>query len=135
MRTDQLILSYGLIASGEHTSHLSLRDNYVKQPYRQTLKMNSSDMRWRKRKAESDLSQNPHTIRARKRKELLAQDSINDKIEKAKAADQGAITYARKKLRVTAEYMAASTEKQMELLSSTAEAVKLKRLAVGLFLY
>ena len=41
------------------------------------------------------------TIKARKQIETIAKDSIRDKVEKAKKADQGAITYAKRKLHQT----------------------------------
>ena len=83
----------------------------------------------RKRKAKSELSQNVHTARARKRKENLSQDENSHKIEKAKAADQGAITYAKKKLRETKEWLSASVEDRDKMLSDVADTVRLRRYA------
>ena len=66
------------------------------------------------------MSQNPNTVKARKRIEALSQDATAGKIQKAKAADQGAITYARNKLRKTEVFLQASREKQQEMLLETA---------------
>ena len=47
----------------------------------------------RKRKSEHELSTNPRTVKARKRNEAIQNDPVVSQIEKAKAADQGAVTY------------------------------------------
>ena len=52
----------------------------------------------RKQKAKYELSTNLYTIKAQKRLEALQNNTINLQIEKAKAADQGAIIYTKKKL-------------------------------------
>jgi hypothetical protein len=88
----------------------------------------------RKRKAQEDLSQNPHTIKARKRNEALSKDPIRGKIEKAKAADQSAITVAKRKVVSSAEYISASPEKQKEMVKNSAEMVKLKRYLLNFFI-
>jgi len=81
----------------------------------------------RKRKATEDLSQNPHTLKARKRIEALAKDPVRGQVEKAKAADQSAITVAKRKVVHSAEYLSASPAKQEEMVQNSAAAVKLKR--------
>ncbi|KAH8650262.1 hypothetical protein BGZ60DRAFT_421926 [Tricladium varicosporioides] len=81
----------------------------------------------RKRKAESDLSTNPNTVKARKRNEAISQDPVRMKVEKAKAADQGAITYARNILRKSENFKNASAERQKELLDESAAKTILKR--------
>jgi hypothetical protein len=87
----------------------------------------------RKRKAEHELSTNPHTVKARKRIEALQNDKINLQIEKAKAADQGAITYAKKKLVQSAQYQAADKNKQDEMIRESAAEVSLKRYVINLY--
>jgi hypothetical protein len=81
----------------------------------------------RKRKAPTDLSQNPNTVKARKRNEALAKDPIRAKIEKAKAADQGAITVAKRKVVSSAAYKSASPSRQQEMVQESAASVKLRR--------
>jgi hypothetical protein len=85
-----------------------------------------------KRKAEHELSTNPHTVKARKRLEALQNDKISLQIEKAKAADQGAITYAKKKLVQSAQYQAAEKNKQDEMIKQSATEVLMKRYVTNL---
>jgi hypothetical protein len=44
------------------------------------------------------LSNNPYIVKARKRNKVISNDLILRQIKKAKAADQGAITYTKKVL-------------------------------------
>jgi hypothetical protein len=88
-----------------------------------------------KRKAAANLSQNPHTVKARKRSEAISQDPIRAKIEKAKAADQSAITVAKRKIVKSAEYINASPEEQQEMVKKSAADVRLKRYFFLLILY
>jgi hypothetical protein len=81
----------------------------------------------RKRKAPEDLSQNPNTVKARKRNEDLSKDPVRSQIEKAKAADQSAITVAKRKVKSSAEYLSASPARQQEMLQDSATSTKLKR--------
>jgi hypothetical protein len=84
-----------------------------------------------KRKATSQLSSNPNTAKARKRNENISKDPIRHKVEKAKAADQGAITYAKKKLVKSDEYQAASESEKEGLVRKSANEVILKRLVIS----
>ena len=82
----------------------------------------------RKRKLEAELSTNKNTVKARKRiKSLEKGDPVAAKVEKAKAADQGAITYAKRKLVKTLEYTQASSTNQAQLVQQSAAEVILKR--------
>ena len=72
--------------------------------------------RSRKRKAEEQLSTNPNTVKARKRNKALSQDPVRKVVEKAKAADQGAVIYTRKKLGSTHKYQTVSAERQKEMI-------------------
>jgi hypothetical protein len=81
----------------------------------------------RKRKAQEDLSQNPNTMKARKRNEAIAKDPIRLKIERAKAADQSAITVAKGKVVRSVEYMNAAPAKQHKMIQESAADVRLKR--------
>lgn len=85
----------------------------------------------RKRKAEHELSTNPHTVKARKRNEAIQKDPITLQIEKAKAADQGAITYAKKKLVNTEEFQNASVDEQATMIKSSAAEVIVKRYVIN----
>ncbi len=58
-------------------------------------------------------------MKARKRIKALSQDATASKIQKAKAADQGAITYAKNKLRKTEDFLHVSPEKKEEMLLKT----------------
>ncbi len=51
-----------------------------------------------KRKVDSELSTNPRTIKSRQRNQRLTEDEFQAKIAKAKANDQGVITYTKDKL-------------------------------------
>jgi hypothetical protein len=92
-----------------------------------SLPISSNNSASRKRKAPKDLSENPNTVKARKRNEKLAQDPIRNKVEKAKAADQSAITVAKRKLVKSQEYINASEEMQREMVKNSAKGVQLKR--------
>jgi len=81
----------------------------------------------RKRKATNELSTNTNTVKVRQRNERIAQDPIQDKVEKAKRADQGAITYAKKKLVQTQEYRDATEERKQQLIDASAHKVMLRR--------
>jgi hypothetical protein len=87
----------------------------------------SCSMSARKRKAKGDLSTNPHTVKARKRNEKISQDPIRQKVEKAKQADQGAITYAKKRLLKSEAYIQASDDKKAQLVKDSEAEVRLKR--------
>jgi hypothetical protein len=91
------------------------------------LPISSGPSAARKRKAPADMSQNPHTVKARKRNADLAKDSITLQISKAKAADQSAITVAKRKLTKSAAYASASPADQLQMVQDSAAAVKLKR--------
>lgn len=54
------------------------------------------------------------------------------KVAKAKAADQGAITYAKKKLTQTLEYTQASDSRKAELVRQNANDIILKRYAYSI---
>ena len=78
-----------------------------------------------KRKAEEELSTNAHTVKARAR--VQAMDAVALVIAKAKAADQGAKTYAKKRLRASDKYAAASEAEKTELEAQCIEEVIRKR--------
>lgn len=86
----------------------------------------------RKRKAEDELSTNPHTVKARKRKEGMTDDELA--VEKAKNADQGAITYALQKLKKKPEWINASEEERIEMKKKSTEDTIHKR-SVACFLF
>jgi hypothetical protein len=86
-----------------------------------------SESNSRKRKAEAMLSTNPHTVKARKRIEAIKADPIRLQVEKAKAADQGAITYAKKKLVATEAYVQATAEEKKAMVEKSAQYVQVKR--------
>jgi hypothetical protein len=48
-------------------------------------------------------------------------------VEKAKAADQGAVTYAKKKLTQSQEYQDASDERKAQLVEESAANVRFRR--------
>lgn len=81
----------------------------------------------RKRKAESELSTNPNTIKARKRNEKLGHNQTTAQINKAKAADQAAVTYQKSKLVKSQIYQQASPETQHDLVKQSEASVRLKR--------
>ncbi|TAQ84284.1 hypothetical protein B7494_g7388 [Chlorociboria aeruginascens] len=85
----------------------------------------------RKRKASSELSTNPHTVKARRRLEKLNQDPIRMRVERAKANDQAAVTVARNKVRKTEAFKKANPTVQEQMLSDCAAAAKLKRVRDG----
>lgn len=74
-----------------------------------------------KRKADGDLSNNPRTVKSRKRTEALRADPIADGYEKAKNSDTAARTYAKKKLRATVTFASLSAEEQAQALADAAE--------------
>jgi hypothetical protein len=84
----------------------------------------------RKRKAEALLSTNPHTVKARKRIEAIKADPVRLQVEKAKAADQGAITYAKKKLVATEVYIQATAEEKKAMVEKSASEVQVKRYVI-----
>jgi hypothetical protein len=69
-----------------------------------------ADSQSRKRKAAEELSQNPHTVKARNRNEKL--EGIQLELENHKKADTAAITYAFSKLKNTKEYKEANKDKK-----------------------
>jgi predicted MarR family transcription regulator len=87
----------------------------------------------RKRKAEHELSTNPHTVKARKREKSM--QGIELAIEKAKRADQAAITYALKKLKKTDKWESASEAERAEMKKASAATVTHKRFASTSFSY
>lgn len=80
-----------------------------------------------KRKATDELSTNPHTVKVRKRNEKIGQDPIRSQIEKAKQADQGAVTYARKVLKKSALYIQASEAEKTQMMLDSEMITRLKR--------
>jgi hypothetical protein len=80
-----------------------------------------------KRKASTELSGNPHTIKARKRLDKISQDPIRQKVEKAKQADQGAVTYAKKLLLRSAAYKQATDANKEQMVKDSEAMVHLKR--------
>ncbi len=76
-----------------------------------------------KRKASKELSTNPNTVKARKRMIDISLDPVRVQIEKAKSADQAAITYAKKKLRKQNAYMSATSDVKEQMLNACAEQV------------
>ncbi|KAM3067040.1 hypothetical protein ACMFMG_011819 [Clarireedia jacksonii] len=84
-----------------------------------------------KRKAQDSLSQNPHTVKARKRAEALENDPIRGQIEKAKARDQSAVTYAKSQLKKTQEYIDASEDAQHQMLVDCDAEVRHRREVKG----
>ncbi len=58
-----------------------------------------------KHKAKSKLLTNQNTVKACKRNKVLKADLICKQVEKAKAADQGAIIYSKKKLVKSERYL------------------------------
>jgi hypothetical protein len=80
-----------------------------------------------KRKAPDDLSQNPNTVKARKRNEKIAQDNTRRAVEKAKQADQGAVTYAKKLLVKSDAFLQASSDQKLQMVKDSKAAVLLKR--------
>jgi len=87
----------------------------------------SSNSTSRKRKASEELSENIHTVKARKRMEKISQDPIREKVEKAKQADQGAVTYAKKNLLKSAVYSQASDSEKIQMIKDSESEVHLKR--------
>jgi hypothetical protein len=75
----------------------------------------------------SELSSNENTARARRRRTLIDQDPVNSRVEKAKAADQAAKTYAMKRLRDTPAYQAASLVDRQTMEDTCARDVQNKR--------
>lgn len=63
-----------------------------------------------KRKASSELSDNPHTVKARTR--LEGRNPFEILIEKAKASDQSSITYHLSKLKETTKWTDATKAEQ-----------------------
>jgi len=80
-----------------------------------------------KRKASAPLSNNPYTVKARKRNEAISNDLILRQIKKAKAADQGAITYAKKVLLKSDKYRNAFLLDQATIMKDSTTAVILKQ--------
>jgi hypothetical protein len=72
------------------------------------------------------LSNNPYIVKARKRNKAISNDPILRQIEKAKAADQGAITYTKKVLLKSNLYRNASLLDQATMVQDSATAVILK---------
>lgn len=90
---------------------------------------------YRKRKDTSKLSTNPNTIKVRKRNDAISQDPIRQQVEKAKAADQGAITYAKRKLLRSAEFATASEAGKEDMIRDSAASVILKRYILCITFY
>jgi SHS2 domain-containing protein len=67
-----------------------------------------------KRKAETEYSSNPHTIKATKRRESL--DPRNKEWEDAKQLDAKAITYHQKKVKQSEAYQIATEEEKQRML-------------------
>jgi hypothetical protein len=79
----------------------------------------------RKRKASTELSTNPHTVKAQAREAKM--EGVELQLKKAKKADQAAITYALKNLRNTKEWMDADEAKQAEMKQASQDQVIHKR--------
>ncbi len=86
---------------------------------------NSSLANIQKRKAASKLSTNPHTVKARNRKEKLA--GAEATIDKAKAADAANVAYYLKKLKLLAKYQLANPTKQERMIAKVTKACVKKR--------
>ena len=78
-----------------------------------------------KRKPVTELSDNPHTKRVRARRDAM--DNNQAKVDKAKRADAGAITYSFNKLKKTQAYLAASEAEQRVLRQTDKARVITKR--------
>ena len=79
----------------------------------------------RKRKASNELSTNPHTTKARNRTAKMEGYELD--IEQAKKADQAAITYHLRKVKLSAEWQAASEEDRIAMKNASQEATIHKR--------
>jgi hypothetical protein len=80
-----------------------------------------------KRKAAEELSTNPHTVKARKRRHALAADPVHGKIEKAKEADRHAAFYQKQKLHRTAKFKKASAREQRQMIKKVIQASRESR--------
>ncbi|KAH8805239.1 hypothetical protein F5884DRAFT_754811 [Xylogone sp. PMI_703] len=78
-----------------------------------------------KRKAEDELSTNPHTVKARTR--IATLEGAEREIEMAKRADTAAITYALRKLRDSQEYTNADNTTKDHLKQLTTDRIIHKR--------
>jgi ABC-type phosphate transport system auxiliary subunit len=78
-----------------------------------------------KRKAQNELSENPHTKKARAR--MAAMNEVETQIEKAKKADAAAVSYGLRKLRKSKEYLQASKEEQEKLSTDLSDTILHKR--------
>jgi hypothetical protein len=73
------------------------------------------------------LSNNPYTVKARKRNKAISNNLILGQIKKAKAANQGAITYTKKVLLKSNLYRNTSPLDQATMVQDSAAAVILKQ--------
>lgn len=81
--------------------------------------------RQKKRKAEEELSTNPHSVKGRKRVARLT--DIEKEIENAKKADRENYRYHLKQLQATAEYKNASDDQKKTLENALVDQLKQKR--------
>ena len=81
--------------------------------------------RQKKRKAEEELSTNPHTVKGRKRNERLT--DIEKEIENAKKADRENYRYHLKQLQETVEYNNAPDDQKKTLENTLVDQLKQKR--------
>lgn len=80
-----------------------------------------------KRKAISELSDNPHTAKSRNR--LNNRNQFEIQIEKAKASDQAAITYRLRKVRRSQEWIQANEDERTGIKERVKHEVIHKRYA------
>jgi hypothetical protein len=73
------------------------------------------------------LSDNPNTVKACKRNDCISSDAIKAQVEKAKNTDRAAVTYAKKKFKETAAYIAADTTTRAQMLDTIADDVMVQR--------
>jgi len=81
-----------------------------------------------KRKAEDELSNNPHTVKARTRAAGLGE--VEKSIDMAKRADTAAITYAFKKLRKQSNYINAGDNGKRRLKQDMTDEIVRRRYVI-----
>jgi hypothetical protein len=81
----------------------------------------------RKRKAPHESSDNPGVVKACKHNSKLSQGPIEDKINKAKAADQSAVTYIKNVLKKSRGYSKASENQKQEIERACVKDVTVRR--------
>ncbi|ODH29336.1 hypothetical protein ACO22_03763 [Paracoccidioides brasiliensis] len=83
-----------------------------------------------KRKAEEEMSINPHTKRAMKRREKMNEEEAT--IERAKNADRAAVNYHIRRLKNTNAFREANTEDQKKMIEDKRTEIMNKRLSTGI---